>query len=145
MKNDALTIYFVHSGKSNFNDLVYLPVLRSNYLSHHHLIFPRSNKNEKTYFKELMDKADLIVIEMSDPDVNFNVEIKEAAISEKPILALAKKDKGYDPKFDKYVKNVVGYNDENDFRYYVETFAKSYEGKLHGGRKDTSITLGVLN
>ena len=141
----GLKVYFIHSDKINYNDLIYLPVLRSNYLSNHKLIFGKNKANENTYFKDIMDDSDLLVVELTSPDVGFNMQLKQAIISKKPILALAQKDIGYDEKYQKLLKNVIGYSTEEEFRYFVETFVKTYEGKIDDGKVDSTVVLGVLN
>lgn len=144
-KKKGLKIYFVHSDKIDYNKLIYLPVLRSNYLSQHRLIFGKTVENEKKYFKDLMDDANLIVVELSDPDVGFNMQLKAALVSKKPILALAQKSVGYDEKYQKLLKNVIGYSTEEEMRYFVETFVRTYDGKVEDGKVDPTVVLGVLN
>ena len=114
-----LNIYFVHSDSSNYNDLIYLPVLSSNILSHHNLLFPNSEENKNIYYKDMINKADIIVVELTDPDVTFNMELKQAIVSGKPILALAQKAKGFDPRYQSLLKNVIGYNNKEEFKYFV--------------------------
>lgn len=144
-KKKGLKVYFVHSDKMDYNNLIYLPVLRSNYLSNHKLIFGKNKANENTYFKDIMDECDLIVVELTNPDVGFNMQLKQALMSKKPILALAQKDIGYDEKYQKLLKNVIGYSTEEEFRYFVETFVKTYDGKIDSGQVDPTVVLGLLN
>lgn len=145
MKNRGLNIYFVHSAKSDFNNLLYLPVLRSKELSNHTLIFPDSEANKDLYYKDLMDKADLYVVELTKPDTGFNMELKQAIISKKPILALAQKSIGYEEKYQKLLPNIIGYSTEEELRYVVETFVKNNRDKVSGGKLDPTLVLGVLN
>lgn len=144
-KKKGLKVYFVHSDKVDYNNLIYLPVLRSNYLSNHKLVFSKTVENENKYFKDIMDECDLLVVELTSPDVGFNMQLKQAIISKKPILALAQKSVGYDEKYQKLLKNVIGYSTEEEFRYFVETFVKTYEGKVSEGKVDQTVVLGVLN
>ena len=141
----GLSIYFIHSSKCDFNNLIYLPVLRSNVLSHHTLMFPRSEENKDKYFKDMIANCDVIVVELTDPDIGFNMELKEALISRKPILALAQKAVGYDPKYQKLLKNIIAYNNEEDFRYYVETFAETYKGVANKKAEENVVVLGNIN
>ena len=144
-KKKGLKVYFVHSDKVDYNNLIYLPVLRSNYLSNHKLVFGKTVENENKYFKDIMDECDLFVVELTSPDVGFNMQLKQAIISKKPILALAQKSVGYDEKYQKLLKNVIGYSTEEEFRYFVETLVKTYEGKVSEGNVDQTVVLGVLN
>ena len=140
-----LNIYFIHSDISNYNDLLYLPVLSSNILSHHHLMFPNSEENKEIYYKDMINKADIIVVELTDPDVTFNMELKQAIVSGKPILALAQKSKGFDPRYQSLLKNVIGYNNKEELKFFIETFAKSYESGENLNSKDSTVVLGMLN
>lgn len=144
MKEKPLNIYFIHSLKSNFNKNVYLPVLRSRVLAKHHLMFSQSEENINKYYKDMIRDADLLVIELSDSDMTLNLEIKEAALSKKPLLVLAHKTRGYDDKYQAIVKNIIGYGNEEELRYYVETFVNNYKDRISEGKLDPTVVLGVL-
>lgn len=141
----SLKVYFIHSQKSDYNRLIYLPVLRSNALSQHKLIFAKSKEYDQIYYKDLINQVDLLIVELTEPDTGFNMELKEAIISKKPILALAQKSIGYDPKYQTLLKNVIGYSSEEEFRYFVETFVKTYETRIDDGKVDQTVVLGLLN
>lgn len=140
-----LNIYFIHSESSNYNDLIYLPVLSSNILSHHNLLFPESEDNKSIFYKDMINKADIIVVELTNPDLTFNMELKQAIVSGKPILALAQKKLGFDARYQKLLKNVIGYENGSELRYFVETFAKTYESGENLNSKDSTVVLGMLN
>ena len=141
----GLSIYFIHSRKSNYNELLYLPVLRSNILSDFNLILPASVENNNTYFKDLMDKASLIVVELTSPDLGFNMELNEAILSKKPILAIAQNSVGYEAKYQKLLKTVYGYNNEADVRNLVEKFVLANKDKVGLVDGKSSVILGTLN
>ena len=140
-----LNIYFIHSESSNYNDLIYLPVLSSNILSHHNLLFPESEDNKSIFYKDMINKTDIIVVELTNPDLTFNMELKQAIVSGKPILALAQKKLGFDARYQKLLKNVIGYENGSELRYFVETFAKTYESGENLNSKDSTVVLGMLN
>lgn len=130
-------IYFIHSRKIDYNDLIYLPVLRSEVLHTHELMLPESENLKNVYYKDLINDADLIVVELSNPDLGFNMELKQAILSRKPILALANKKIGFDMKYQKFLKNVYGYETEKEFREYVEKFVLKHE-------KDPRADVGTI-
>ena len=130
-------IYFIHSRKIDYNDLIYLPVLRSEVLHTHELMLPESENLKNVYYKDLINDADLIVVELSNPDLGFNMELKQAILSKKPILALANKKIGFDTKYQKLLKNVYGYETEKEFREYVEKFVLKHE-------KDPRADVGTI-
>lgn len=145
MKKGGLKVYFVHSRRIDFNNDIYLPVLRSNILSKHTLIFPETNANKDTYYKDLMEKADIFIIDLTNPDTGFNMELKEAILLKKPILALAKRSIGYEEKYQKLLKNVIGYDNGQELSSYVERFVESYKDKINNGKVDSTVVLGKLN
>lgn len=145
MEKPKLKIYFIHSSHIDANENIYLPVLRSEQLSHDELLFSESNNNKEKYYKDLIDRSNVCVVDLTDSDIGLNMELKYAITTKKPILALAQKDKGYDVKYDKILKNVIGYSSEAEFRYFVEVFAKNYEGKVINNDGKGSIILGLLN
>lgn len=145
MKKGGLKVYFVHSRRIDFNNDIYLPVLRSNILSKHTLIFPETNANKDTYYKDLMEKADIFIVDLTNPDTGFNMELKEAILLKKPILALAKRSIGYEEKYQKLLKNVIGYDNGQELSSYVERFVESYKDKINNGKVDSTVVLGKLN
>jgi hypothetical protein len=144
MEKPKLYIYFIHSSQVNANETIYLPCLRSEQLSHDKLIFPLSKENNDRYYKDMIDRSNVCVVELTKPDTGLNMELKYAITTKKPILALANKNIGYDAKYDKLLKNVIGYSNEAEFRYYVEAFAKNYEGRVYNGVVDSTIVVGML-
>ena len=144
MEKPRLRIYFIHSSNINANEQIYLPVLRSDQLSHDELIFVGSNNYADKYYKDLIDRSNVCVVDLTDEDMGLNMELKYAITAKKPILALANKEKGYDAKYDKILKNVIGYSNEAEFRYFVETFAKNYEGKVYNNELDNTVVVGIL-
>lgn len=145
MEKRGLNVYFIHSAKSDYNNLVYLPVLRSRILANHTLVFPDTESNKERYYKDIMDEADLYVVELTNPDTGFNIELKYAIMSKKPILALAQKSLGYDEKYQSLLKNVIGYSTQEDVRSFIESFVESYKDKINAGKVDPTLILGVLN
>ena len=145
MEKGGLKVYFVHSRRIDYNNDIYLPVLRSNILSKHSLIFPETNANKDTYYKDLMEHADIFIVDLTNPDTGFNMELKEAILLKKPILALAKRSIGYEEKYQKLLKNVIGYDNGQELSSYVERFVESYKDKINNGKVDSTVVLGKLN
>ncbi len=139
-----LTVYFIHSLKMDYNTSIYLPVLRSRELVKHKLLFSQSDENKNTYYKDLIAKADIVVVDLTNPDMGLNMELKEAITTKKPILALVQSSVGYDTKYQKLLKNIIGYSSEEEFRYFVETFVKNYEDRILDGKVDQTVVLGTL-
>ena len=53
-----LNIYFIHSKKFDYENLIYKKVLSSSVCLNQNIILPYSKNNQTTYTKDLMEKAD---------------------------------------------------------------------------------------
>lgn len=131
-------IYFIHSRKVNYNELIYLPVLRSEILHNHILMLPESETLKDKYYKDLISDADLIVILIMNPDIGFNMELKQAILSKKPMLAIASKNVGFDMKYQKLLKNIYGFTKEEEVRTLIEKFVTKHE---NDSRSDVGIVV----
>ena len=58
-----LKIYFIHSSKMDYNNLLYRQILASEVCLKHELILPQSKNYRDKYVKDLINKADLIIAE----------------------------------------------------------------------------------
>ncbi len=144
--NQQLNVYFVHSQTHDYNERLYLPLLRSEYLLHHNLIFTTREKNNKKYYKDLMATATLFVVDLTYADGGELLEVKEAVQSRKPTFAVADNSVGYEEKYAKYFNRVIGYSNEEELRHYIEEFVKSFEGRINDRNEvDSTVILGVLN
>ena len=52
-----LNIYFIHSKKFDYENLIYKKVLSSSVCLNQNIILPYSKNNQTTYTKDLMEKA----------------------------------------------------------------------------------------
>ena len=100
-------------------------------------MIPESEDLKNEYYKDLINKADLIVVELTNPDIGFNMELKQAILSRKPMLAVANKTIGFDMKYQKLLKNVYGYSNEAEFRELVEKFVAKHQN-------DETVDAGTL-
>lgn len=144
-KKRGLNIYLIHSHKRDFNKELYLPLLRSKVIANNTLVLNTTEKNKNVYFKNLINEADIIIADLTTPDMGFNMELKEAIISKKPLLSIVNKNAGYDQKYNKLLKNIVGYTNESELVYFVETFITQYATKINEGKVDPTLVIGVLN
>ena len=62
-----LNIYFIHSKKFDYQNLIYKKVLSSSVCLNQNIILPYSKNNQTTYTKDLMEKADLIIVDLYKP------------------------------------------------------------------------------
>ena len=65
--------------------------------------------------------------------------------SQRDAFMVAQKKLGFDARYQKLLKNVIGYENGSELRYFVETFAKTYESGENLNSKDSTVVLGMLN
>lgn len=144
-KKRGLKIYLIHSHKRDFNTELYLPLLRSSVVANNTLVLSATEKNKDVYYKTMIQDADILVADLTTPDMGFNMELKEAIVSKKPLLSLVNKNVGYDQKYNKLLKNIIGYTSSDEFVHFVETFITQYAEKINDGKVDPTLVIGVLN
>ncbi len=135
-----LNIYFIHSTKFDYSNLLYKKVLSSSVCLSHNLILPMTNDYKDKYTKDLMDKADIIIVELSNPSFGLGLELRYLTKFDKPKLFLSLDNK-YPNKYKKLVTNFKETNESN----YINTIEEFINENAHiNEKKDNTITLGEL-
>ena len=80
-----LKVYFIHSMKMDYNNLYYKYLLSSSVCVNHELMLPGAKNYQNEYIKDLIAKADIIIAEVSDPNLALKVELKWLKKFNKPI------------------------------------------------------------
>ena len=136
-----LNIYFIHSTKLDYNNLIYKKVLSSSVCLGHNLMLPQTKEYQEKYTKDLMQKADIIIAEVSNPTFGLGLELKWLQKQDKPKLFLSLNNE-IPKKYKKYVNNFKITNEETYLKT-IEDFVSEHakDVKDYG---DPSITLGEL-
>ena len=136
-----LNIYFVHSTKFDYNNLLYKRLLSSSVCLSHNLMLPQTKEYQEKYTKDLMAKADVIVAEVSNPSFGLGLELKWLLKYDKPKLYLSLNNE-IPKKYKKYVAGIKE-TDESTYIKAIEDFILEHakEVKDYG---DNSVTLGEL-
>lgn len=135
-----LNIYFIHSTKFDYNNLIYKKVLTSNTCILHNLILPMSNEYREKYTKDLMTSADIIIVEVSHPSLGLWLELKFLQKQNKPKLFLSL-DNTIPKKYQKLVPSIT---ETNDYLKTIEEFINEHASVDVQDQKDTTVTLGEL-
>ena len=80
-----LKVYFIHSQKMDYNNLYYKYLLSSSVCLNHELMLPGTKNYQNEYIKDLINKADIIIAEVSDANLALKVELKWLKKATKPI------------------------------------------------------------
>ena len=135
-----LNIYFIHSNKLDYNNLIYKKVLASSVCLSHDLVLPMTQKYQEKYTKELIENADIIIAEVSNPTFGLILELRWLCKQDKPKLYLSLDNK-IPRKCKKYVPKIVETTDET---YITEIEKFINENAVYGANKDNVITLGQI-
>lgn len=136
-----LTIYFMHSTKFDYNNLIYKFVLSSKVCLRHNIILPRTKQYESVYAKDLINKADLVVVFLNNANLGLDLELNWLKKAGKDVLYISLDGK-VKSKYKMRYKNIVVADTENYFINVVEEFIKSNETDEKIDK--SAITLGKI-
>ena len=139
-----LKIYFVHSLKYDYNNMLYRDLLTDSVLNKHELMLPMSNAYKEKYSKDLINKADLIVCEVSTPSFTEKLELKWVSKVSTPKLYFSFNNTV--PKtFSKYVPAIEYTNNDKSYLDLIRNFVNEYSQISEEEAKDPTIILGSLD
>lgn len=140
-----ITIYAVHSNKLNYKEDFYKALLLSKECSKHNLILPLTEKYENIYAKELVEKSDVIIINLTNSSFSVYVETKWAIKANKKILFLLKENGKCSPLLTKYKKISQKYFNYEDQIKLIEKYLLENIEDIATNDKSGTINLGTID
>ena len=141
---ERLNIYFMHSNKFDYENLIYKKVLSSSVCLMQNVILPYSDNNKTKYAKDLIKNADLVIVDLYKPSFGLSLELKWLSkIKDKKILFLSQ-DNMIPKKYQKIVTDLTKYDENNTYIKIIEDFIKKEldrRSKINGD----IYTLGKIN
>ena len=133
----------MHSDKVDYKDDIYKPLLKLGLMKDYFLILPMSENFKSTYIKELLNKSDVVICDLSKSNIFLSFEIKNAVKLNKKIYYLINSS---DKKIKKY-KNIdlISYSDSGDYANKVKGILDSLNKKELLLNRDNIYTLGKVN
>lgn len=138
-----LNIYFIHSSKMDYNNLLYRQILASEVCLKHELMLPQSKNYRDKYVKDLINKADLIIAEVSTLGFGLKLELKWALKSGKPVKYISLNN-DVPKKLRKLVSEIELINEDKPFIKIIEDFISYYANQSIEDLSDTTIVLGEI-
>lgn len=138
-----LKVYFIHSSKNDYNNLLYRQILASDVCLKHELMLPQSKHYQDKYVKDLIDKADIIIAEISNYGFGLKLELKWALKSGKPIKYISLNNE-VPKKIKKLVPEIEHTSDDKSIINIIEEFIKYYASKSIEDLTNTTIVLGKI-
>ena len=121
-----LNVYFSHSNKFDYTNLLYKKVLSSPICLTQNIILPMSNENKTKYIKDLINQSDIIIVELSNPTFWHKLELKWIIKANKPTLYLSSNNE-IPKKYRKLVSNLTLTDDNNSYINLIENFIKEHQ------------------
>lgn len=141
---ERLNIYFMHSNKFDYENLIYKKVLSSSVCLMQNVILPYSDNNKTKYAKDLIKNADLVIVDLYKPSFGLSLELKWLSkIKDKKILFLSQ-DNMIPKKYQKIVTNLTKYDENNTYIKLIEDFINK-ELEIRSKVKDNVYTIGEIN
>lgn len=141
---ERLNIYFMHSNKFDYENLIYKKVLSSSVCLSQNFILPYSNNNKTKYAKDLIKNADLVIVDLYKPSFGLSLELKWLSkLKDKKILFLSQ-DNIIPKKYQKLVTDLTKYDESNTYIKLIEEFINKEldrRSKINGN----IYTLGEIN
>ena len=137
-----LNIYFIHSTKFDYTNLLYKRLLSSSVCLSHNLILPMTKEYQEKYTKDLMNMADGIIVELSHPSFGLWIELEYLKKIDKPKLFLSLDNK-VPSKYKKLVSKLTITTDEN-YVTTIEEFIKNVGEERNMSNPNETYTLGEL-
>lgn len=140
---ERLNIYFIHSNKFNYEEQIYKKVLNSSICVTQNIILPYSETNKTKYAKDLINKADLIIVDLYAPSFGLTLELKWLSkIKNKKILILSQDNK-IPKKYQKIIDKITIHDENTSYIKVIENFISEEiieKSKVH----DNIYTLGDI-
>ncbi|MBP3444670.1 MAG: hypothetical protein J6K23_01905 [Bacilli bacterium] len=141
---ERLNIYFMHSNKFDYENLIYKKVLSSSVCLMQNVILPYSDNNKTKYAKDLIKSADLVIVDLYKPSFGLSLELRWLSkIKDKKVLFLSQ-DNMIPKKYQKIVTNLTKYDENNTYIKLIEDFINKEldrRSKINGD----IYTLGEIN
>ena len=141
---ERLNIYFMHSNKFDYENLIYKKVLSSSVCLSQNFILPYSDNNKTKYAKDLIKNADLVIVDLYKPSFGLSLELRWLSkIKDKKVLFLSQ-DNMIPKKYQKIVTNLTKYDENNTYIKLIEDFINK-ELEIRSKVKDNVYTIGEIN
>ncbi len=141
---ERLNIYFMHSNKFDYENLIYKKVLSSSVCLSQNFILPYSDNNKTKYAKDLIKNADLVIVDLYKPSFGLSLELRWLSkIKDKKVLFLSQ-DNMIPKKYRKLVTDLTKYDENNTYIKLIEDFINK-ELEIRSKVKDNVYTIGEIN
>ena len=141
---ERLNIYFMHSNKFDYENLIYKKVLSSSVCLSQNFILPYSDNNKTKYAKDLIKNADLVIVDLYKPSFGLSLELRWLSKIKDKIVLFLSQDNMIPKKYQKLVTDLTKYDENNTYIKLIEDFINK-ELEIRSKVKDNVYTIGEIN
>ena len=127
----------------DYNNLLYRQILASEVCLKHELMLPQSKNYHDKYVKDLINKADIIIAEVSNQELGLKLELKWALKSGKPVKYISLNNE-VPKKLKKLVPEIELINNNKPLIKIIEDFISYYANQSIEDLTNTTIVLGEI-
>lgn len=138
-----LKVYFIHSSKIDYKNLIYKPILQSSTCLMHELILPMTPNYEDKYAKDLIESSDVVVAIIDEPSFGLNLELKWLSKTNKPRIYLSFHNQ-IPNKYKKYVDKLKPVDENKVIVTSIEKFLTEQAEIIPEEQRDKTIVLGEI-
>ncbi len=122
-----MKIYIAHASNFDFKNDLYEPIRRSSLSKEYSFCLPHDSSNKLFNTKELLEKCNLVIAEVSYPSTGMGIELGWANVFKVPIVCFYKK--GTKPSNSlKIVTNLIlEYRDSDDLISKIKEAIKTFQ------------------
>lgn len=119
-----MRIYIAHPTGVDYENEIYKPLRNDSFFLEHELILPHENGDSISNSREDYKNYDIVIAECSEPSIGVGIELGWLYDDKKPIYCFVKSGLRTSSAVASIVKEVIKYNNEQDFIEKIKRIMK---------------------
>lgn len=119
-----MLIYVGHSKELEYEALLYEPIRKSDLFHKHTFFFPHEKQNSTSASREIIEKCDAMMAEVSYPSTGLGIELGFASMFQKPIGCFYRKGVKISNSLGFITSEMIEYEDSGDLIVQLGTWVE---------------------
>ena len=121
-----MKIFVSHPSQYDYISKIYEPIKKSSLYENNEFVFPHDG-NEVLNTKEIIEKSDLIIAEVSLPSTGQGIELAWADFAKVPVLCIHEKNSQISSALKFITNDIIEYDNANDMINKIANFVEHFE------------------
>ena len=121
-----MKIFVSHSSGYDYKSKIYEPIRKSDMYENNEFIFPHDG-NEMLNTKEIIEKSDLIIAEVSLPSTGQGIELAWADFAKAPVLCIYEKNSKISSTLKFITNDFIEYDGADDMINKIANFVEHFK------------------